>query len=200
MSQKTPKATKKVEKPEVKAKTVIFVATYPDKLGRHHPYMDEIDKREELTMLHPSFNFNNDVGQRLLEELPEQNIPSSENHWENMMRKDFFSVKQAELMIYDLDIEPGHHFLAAAGIYHIPVIGVSEVFRSILPYFSGICVGVVKHAELLDYLGFVINHNRLLKSTKKPVKAKPKADPDKVQVIKETLDSAIKADNSGQLL
>lgn len=164
--------------------SIVFVATYPDRVGRQQPFLDEIDKQPNVILLHPSYNFMNDEGQSVLDMLPSQEIPQSENHWENLMRKDFFAIEQSDLLIYDLDIDPGNQFLTAAGIYRKPIIGVSEVFKAFTPYFSGICVGIVKHAELIDFMIFVINHNKLFQKIKK----KEKGDPKKVKSIKETIE------------
>ena len=133
----------------MRTKKIIFVATYPDqKTGASPEFMTKLE--EKFVVLHPAFNFGSKEGAEVLMRLGPGLPNHPENPWHQMQSRDYWSLKNSDLMIYDLDANPGEHFFAAAMIYNKAILGVSATMRGTQPYFSQGIFAIVHPEELVD--------------------------------------------------
>lgn len=147
----------------MKDKKIVFVATYPDqKTGRAPSYFADLEKR--YTVLHPSFDYESQSGIKIRSTLP-PDIPNNPNPWHQMQSRDYWGLKNSHLMVYDIDVNPGEHFIAAALIYKVPVLGVSYVLRGMPAYFSQSVLAIVNPKEI-DFTTRVIFNPTLYKYIK----------------------------------
>jgi hypothetical protein len=126
---------------------VVFVASFPDKMGNETLGLKEAAKIENLVLLHPCYDFNSDQGKQTLE-LIGDSIPEYEHPWENILRKDYFCIEISDLVIYDLDSEVDINMIAVAACYNKPIIAVSNTMHSVPAYFSGSVSCIVKPKQL----------------------------------------------------
>jgi len=130
---------------------VMFVATFPDKMGKETLGLKTAASIENTILLHPCYDFNSDEGKKTLELIGDI-IPDYEHPWENVLRKDFFCIEKADIVIYDLDSDLDTHLIAAAICYKKPIIAVSNVMASVPAYFSGLVFCTVKPKQLPDII------------------------------------------------
>lgn len=131
----------------VKIKTV-FIAIYPDRAGKVPEYVDLLSKK--YLVLHPSYDFENENGLETLKKLGEVEPPHlKETHpFRRILTRDFWALEKSDCMLYDIDLDPGLHFLGAAVIYKKPIIFVSNILAAAPPYFSGFAEAVIKHDNI----------------------------------------------------
>lgn len=103
--------------------------------------------KEKFNVIHPGYQFNP-------AEFP--NAPSSKNHFENALLKDFYGVKIADVIVFDVDSQPGDHYLAWAFSLNKPVLAVSENLIIPNPYWSAAIEFLVKPEQALGH-ALVIN-------------------------------------------
>ena len=146
----------KVKEPNLKARLILFVVTYPNDKGKSVDFLEELEK--SYTVLHPSFDYEGEAGLKIRMLLPEKNVPWENKIWKRIPTRDYWGIKQSDVVVYDVDSNPGEHFITAAFLQHKPVIGVSETLRGIQPYFSS-CVESVVHPEgLIKAIGLLQKH------------------------------------------
>jgi hypothetical protein len=137
----------KTEPPKREEKPiVIFVATYPNEKGAHASFLDELEKA--YTVLHPSFDYEGEVGMSVRLKLPSKEVPWDNKPWKRIIKRDYWGIQQSNLIVYDLDSNPGDHFIAAAFLQGKQVLGVSETLRGVVPYFSSCVSAVVRPEDL----------------------------------------------------
>jgi hypothetical protein len=125
----------------------VFVAVYPDEKGFTPDYMGSLS--EDFVVLHPSFNFKNELGQEVFKKIAkEDKLPEDNNPWRQVVLCDQWSLGKCDVVLYDLDVNPGLHFLAWAVSLKRPLIGVSSTLRSVPVYFSGFVNCVVKPEDI----------------------------------------------------
>lgn len=135
----------------------VFVAFYPRKDGGYPRYLNALVESEH-TLIHPSYDFNTERGRDLMEKLskePEFKWPRKDlakDFYESERVKDFELVKVSDVLLYDLDFEPGWHFLAVAALHNIPVLSVSETLKASPPYFSGYIQKTIKPLDVVKHL------------------------------------------------
>jgi len=145
---------------------LIFVATGPDTKNnqlKNPPYLEELFARKDLAIVHQGFVYESKVGQKALDNLKDTKIPKTDHHWETVVLKDIFAIKQADAVVYDLDKDPGPAYLMAAVIFKKPIIAISNELASAPVYFSGHIQAVIKSGDLLEFL----QHKKILKKSKK---------------------------------
>jgi len=121
----------------------VFVATTQDRL------ISLLNDR--YTILHPLYNWTSPLGVAVLESMGATHaaLPIDPNKWNQMLLRDYWAIKNSNLLVYDLDKGPGEHHLAAALIHNIPVIAVSENFVGLpFQHFSGLVSAIIKPNEL----------------------------------------------------
>lgn len=143
----TGKIIKKDDGIKIDKKTIIFIATLPDKFGRESVGLTEAVKLEDTVLLHPCYDFNSAAGVEALKTI-DDTLPNYTDPWENIMRKDFFCVEKSDLVLFDLDSQVDMHFLAVAACYHKPIIAISTTLLSVPVYFSGSVSCVIKPKQL----------------------------------------------------
>jgi hypothetical protein len=144
---------------------VVFVASFPDKMGKETLGLKEAAKIEHLILLHPCYDFNSDQGKQTLE-LIGDNIPDYEHPWENILRKDYFCIEKSDLVIYDLDSEVDINMIAVAACYNKPIIAVSNSMYSVPAYFSGSVACTVKPKNLADIIKIFQSDQNFIKPSK----------------------------------
>lgn len=156
-----------------KRKKVVFVVTEPSEKNKYPAVLDHFDKKEDVLLLHNRFDYNNAVGQKTLLQLKKKDLPTSKHMWEQLMRQEFWGIKQAELVVFDLDNLSSFHLMSAAAIYDKPIICVSDTLKPVPAYFSGSVLGVFKIEDIDVFL-------KSFKKKKKPRKqvAKTKTEED----------------------
>jgi len=148
-----------------KSPLMVFVATLPDKFQRSSACLSEIEKanHDNIIVLHPYYDFNSSKGKELLK-LIGDDIPKYDDVWENIMRKDFFSIQKSDVVVFDLDINDISHFLAVAACFNKPIIAVSSNLLSVPAYFSGSVVCVVKPKHIMDILKLALADDNFLRT------------------------------------
>jgi hypothetical protein len=182
---------------KAKKRKVLFVATLPreDKkvsnvLGELETYVTDTGV-SPFIVLHPSFDFTNQKGKDILEEINKtKKLPQPTNHpWKDMSRRDFFAIQCANIVIYDTDIN-ATQYLSAAAVFDKPIIGYSEVFNPVPPYYSGHVDTIVKPDTSV-----IVNQIRM---TLKRPKRKP-AIKTPAQLLKEKAVPLYKTDDNPEL-
>ena len=84
------------------------------------------------------------------------------------MRQEFWGVKQADVIIFDLDTLTSFHLMGVAAAYEKPIVCVSETLKPLPTYFTGSVVGVFKTSDIEMILRSVL---------KKPRRKRPKTTP-----------------------
>lgn len=133
---------------------LIFIATYPDKNGQSPKFLEDLASGG-YKILHPAYNYESPEGVEMIAKLKTfsgEDLPKDSNPWRALQLKDYYGIKHCYVVVYDLDREPGPHFLTAACIYGIPVIAVSRTLAGVPAYFSGSVSVVVKPEDLVGQL------------------------------------------------
>ena len=137
-------------------KLVVFVAAERDKSGKYSPILDVIEQNtENVILLHNQYNYANEKGSEILANF-ETEPPQHSHPWEQAMRQDFWGIKESDIVVLDLDSLSSVHFMAAAAMYHRPMIAVSETLISVPAYFSGSVDLIVKPDEVLNSIAYVL--------------------------------------------
>jgi len=123
---------------------IIFVATYPDDKGVGPEYLFNLETQlPDTLVLHPSYDLTKNTGKAALEVIKALKhrgpvkTDNTGNDFSKMVARDFWLVSVSDLLIYDLDVNPGTHFLALAISQNIPILGISDTLRTCPIYFSG---------------------------------------------------------------
>lgn len=133
---------------------ILFLATYPSKEKGNPAFMDTLIDSKQYVILHPLYSYDTKVGKEALNQLPNKNVPMGKTPVDTIMRQDFYGISQSDLLIYDLDVDPGIQYLTAAILKGIPVICVSNVLASVYEYFSGAVEATVKPENLKSYIDY----------------------------------------------
>lgn len=75
-------------------------------------------------------------------------LPVPDHLFERVMRQDFWGIKQADVVVFDLDSIESFHLMSVAAVYDKPIVCISETLRPIPAYFTGSVVGVFKLSDL----------------------------------------------------
>ena len=133
------------------ATPIVFIAIYPDRYGKVPTYVEEAADR--FVVLHPSYNFENEEGQAILKKLAGTQEPEFlkvEHQYKRMLTRDYWAIEKSDIVVYEVDGDPGQHFLAAAVIYKKPILFVSEVLAAAPIYFSGFSEVLVKPSGVIQ--------------------------------------------------
>lgn len=159
-----PKGIKEIEA----SPKILFIATYPNKDNVNPPFLDGLYANKNYIILHPLYSYDSKVGQETRLRLPNPYPPTGKNQVDTFMRQDFYGVSQSQLLVYDLDADPGVQFITAAVLRGLPVICVSELLVSAYDYFSGAIEATIKPDGLESYLNYFFTTHEIEK-----VKANP---------------------------
>lgn len=141
-SEEAPKA-----KSRKRRKTVVFAVAEPTE--KHSPVMlDVLEGRENTLLLHNRYDYSNEKGQAIVAQLKSKTPPTAPHLYEQMMRQEFWGIKQSDVVVFDLDSLESFHLMAVAAVYEKPIVCISETLRPVPPYFTGSVVGVFKSTEL----------------------------------------------------
>lgn len=127
----------------------IFVATYPT---RDKPSLVEIMENIKhegapATIFHPSYDVDNSLGKETLTKHG-LDYKSTTDPWVDLVDKDIYLISNSDIFVYDCDLDPGLHLMAVAVVHKIPIVCVSNVFKSPeIPYFSGYIKAVIKPSD-----------------------------------------------------
>lgn len=146
----------------------VFVATTFDKTAKGScPILDSAEASGWVA-LHPLFNWHHAKGQEALTALGLQlrDLPISGNKWNQILERDYWAISKSKYLVFDLDKNPGEHFLAAAVLHKVPVVLVSDYFTGLTyPHFSGYCRLICTTQDVGLYLG-VLSATDQLKAKK----------------------------------
>lgn len=117
-------------------KPIIYVAA----AGQEPNYVKNF---EDYTIFHPGLSY---------EQLGFDDSPKSDNQFEQALLSDFYGVSKSNVLIYDVDTNPGSHFIAFAFSHNIPVIAVSQNLISPGAYWSLAIDFLVKPDQVLGHL------------------------------------------------
>jgi len=148
-------------------KLVVFVAAERDRSGGYSPLLDILDNKGDITLLHTNYDYTNEQGKKILEGLPESNLPTNPHPFEQVMRQDFWGIKQSGLVVLDLDYLSSMHLMSAAAVYEKQIIAVSNTLASVPAYFSGSVELVVKPDQILDSISYTLTRTALKDSPNK---------------------------------
>lgn len=141
------------KEPRKKRKKVVFVVAEPDQKNNKYPEVLKIlDQKDDILVLHNQFNYENEIGQKVLKQLKKQDLPTSKHLWERLMRQEFWGIKQAELVIFDLDNLASFHLMSAAAIFEKPMVCISQTLKPVPAYFSGSVIAVIKPTDIEIFL------------------------------------------------
>lgn len=144
----------------------VFVATTFDKAGKGNPVIDFAEK-SGWTVLHPLFNWNHPQGAEALARLgcSLKDLPVDENKWNQILERDYWAIAKSDYLVYDLERNPGEHFLSAAVSRKVPIVLVSD-FYSGLPYshFAGYCRVCCSAKDLPLFLGLLAASDELART------------------------------------
>lgn len=134
----------------------IFLAVLPDNNGNTPRYVDEISETKDTLVMHPAYNFDSPEGKLLIEKMGVSDLPQHNEPFIQLQARDYWLIKNCDILVYDLDSDIGYHYITAAILQNssIRIIGVSATLRGAMPYFSGNFEGIIRPAKLLNYLGF----------------------------------------------
>jgi len=164
--------------------TVIFIATTQE----NSKYIEDVSKSfKDAIILHPFYSFTSEFGKEVFNKLPNRQLPPEQDSWNYIMKKDLFCIKQADVVLYDLDNLPNEgRYLVMAATSNKPIVGISETLKSVPVYFSGSVLGIVKPDQTFSFV------KMYFKSIEKADKAEKVEKVEKV----EKAEKAEKAENS----
>jgi hypothetical protein len=134
---------------------IIFVATVIE----NSKLIDTVSSIENVTVLHPYYDFSSDIGSLVLQTLSDPNVPKGKNTWDDTLKKDVFCIQQSDLVIYDLDHLPGDgRYLCMAATLGKNVIGVSDSLNPISAYYSASVAAIIKPNTIRDAVKLYIKN------------------------------------------
>lgn len=121
-------------------KPMIYIAAN----GQEPSYVPALS--EHYKVLHPGFVYEGEAF---------ADYAVLKNPIEQAFSSDFYGIKKADVLIYDVDTNPGNHFLAWAFALEKPVIAVSQCLDSPGPYWGLAITSLVKPDQLLNCIKFI---------------------------------------------
>lgn len=137
---------------------IVFVATYP-KGNLPIEYLEEWSNRQDYILVHPSYNINTPEGQKLLTLISDKEMPKFDKFWSQVCIRDYWLLKNSKALIYDVDADPGTHFLAIAIDHQIPIYAISSSLRTIPAYFSGFINLITTPENIVEFLDKDFDNN-----------------------------------------
>jgi hypothetical protein len=128
---------------------VVFVASWPDENGALPEWVQHIEDAG-FVVLHPNFDWKNEIGQKTAEMLKVSDEVKSLP--DEILARDLFSLKCSRLQIFDVDRDSGEHFMALAYALGIQTVVVSNKFFGIPLYFAPAVDCILKPKSICDYL------------------------------------------------
>ena len=122
----------------------------------------EFDPSTRILALHPLFDLSTAYGQAVLQNTQRQPPKAKQSPWDDIILKDIWMISESKYFIYDLDSNPGTHYLMAAILNDIPIVAVSQTLKGVPPYFSSFVEQIIKPSQIIKYLtkGRVLNDIR----------------------------------------
>lgn len=145
--------------PRPKRKKVVFVVAEPSEKNKSPRILKLLDADEGVILLHNRFDYENEAGQNTLQILKNKEPPKANHLWEQMMRQEFWGLKQADVVIFDLDSVDTFHLMSVAAFLGKPIVCVSDTLKPVPAYFSGSVLGVFK-ADQLDLIWKITKKTR----------------------------------------
>lgn len=130
-------------------KIPIFVSTWPDAEGALPAWLGMLEESGFL-VLHPNFAWKNETGRKIAEEIG--NLAGLDGISDEMLSRDFFSMRCSQIHVFDIDHSPGEHFLALSFALGLPCVGISNHLQGVSPYFSISMDCILKPNDILEYL------------------------------------------------
>lgn len=109
--------------------------------GQAPIYLDALSKHYQI--FHPGYNYDPKVM---------KDAPTFNNRYQQALATDFYGVSKADVLVFDVDSEPGEWFLAWAYALDKPIIAVSENLMSPGPYWGACIKFLLKPDQLLGHL------------------------------------------------
>lgn len=110
----------------------IFIATS----DKNNTNLDALmEKKSQFIVTHPMFDLTTDYGKFVTTEIGEEFKPTG-NPVLDILNKDYWLIAYSDLLIYDLDSNPGTHYISTAILNGKKIVGVSELMKGVEPIFS----------------------------------------------------------------
>ena len=113
----------------------VYFASYPTEKYDPSPVMAGLE--DKYVVLHPSYNWEKAPDQ-INELIKSKSLIPDSPGWKSAIQRDMVGLKICDILVYDVDTEPGYHFIMAAYLLGIPVVAVSNLLTSISPYFASL--------------------------------------------------------------
>ena len=123
---------------------IAYIMMMPDMNGTVPSYVQEVAKH--FKVLHPAYDYSVDI------DLDKTNLPLNSNPWAEMVLRDMWAQQKANILIYDIDSNPGYDQLYMAHSLDRNVVGVSKYLKSFPTRYSFICNIVVTPKGLIALL------------------------------------------------
>jgi len=158
---------------------IIFIATTQE----NSQFIEEVASEfKDTIVLHPFYSFTTEVGLEVFNKLPSKALSPESSSWNYILEKDVFCIKQADIVIYDLDNLPNEgRYLVMAAALNKTIVGVSETLKSISVYFSGSVLAIIKPKQTASFLKMHIKQECKEKKEKNETKEVKEIKVEKVE-------------------
>jgi hypothetical protein len=112
----------------------------------------EFDPTIRILAMHPLFDIKTDYGQIVIQKTQRPPPKPKQTLWDDIILKDIWMISESSYLVYDLDSNPGTHYLMAAILNEVPIVAVSQTLKGVPPYFSPFVEQVIKPCQVIKYL------------------------------------------------